>query len=428
MVAICFYFQVHQPQRLRKYTYFDIGHSHDYEDDVTNREIFLKVAHKCYLPATNLFLDLINRYSGVFKIAFSLTGIFIEQCKRYSPETLEAFKRLAATGQVEFLSETYYHSLSFLFSQEEFKQQVAKHHQLITEEFGYNATTFRNTELIYNNELAKVVEDLGYQTILAEGADKILGWRSPNYVYQPQGCSKLKLLLRNYHLTDDIAFRFSEKGWVEYPIYADKYAYWLHALHGQADLINLFMDFETFGEHQWQETGIFDFLLHLPEYVLRHPEYTFTTPKEASHQLHPVASLDVPNFISWADVDRDLTAWRGNNLQEDALESVYALAQDIYALHDPKLLEVWRSLLTSDHFYYMCTKYAADGDVHKYFNPYHNPYEAYINYQNIVSDLTLEVARRKQQLNPAPEIVLKRPSLIAEIWRFIRQKLGVTYG
>ncbi|MDR1057103.1 MAG: glycoside hydrolase family 57 protein [Coxiellaceae bacterium] len=396
MVAICFYFQVHQPKRLRKYTYFDIGHNHYYEDDKVNCEIFQKVANKCYLPTTALLLDLIHKYPGVFKIAFSITGVFIEQCKLYSSETLNAFKQLADTGQVEFLNETYYHSLSFLFSQDEFKRQVAKHRQLIQEEFNCNATTFRNTELIYNNDLAKVVASLGYKTILAEGADKILGWRSPNYIYQPHGCPQLRLLLRNYRLTDDITFRFSEKSWSEYPIYAEKYAYWLHTLHGDADIVNLFMDFETFGEHQWHDTGIFDFLFNLPDYVLRHPDYTFMTPSEASQSIQPIASLNVPHFMSWADVDRDLTAWRGNDLQEDALQAIYGLAGDIYALNDPELLNVWRPLLTSDHFYYMCTKYAADGDVHKYFNPYHNPYEAYINYQNIVSDLALELAARKK--------------------------------
>ncbi len=420
MVAICFYFQVHQPKRLRKYTYFDIGYSHYYEDDVANREIFLKVANKCYLPASTIFLTLINKYPGTFKIAFSLTGVFIEQCKRYSPETLDAFKRLAATGQVEFLNETYYHSLSFLFSQEEFKQQVEQHRKLIKDEFNYEATTFRNTELIYNNDLAKVVASLGYKAILAEGADKILGWRSPNYIYQPEGCPELKLLLRNYRLTDDIAFRFSEKSWSEYPVYADKYAYWLHSLHGQADIINLFMDFETFGEHQWQEAGIFDFLLNLPGYVLRHPEYVFMTPAEASQKLQPVASLDIPNFMSWADVDRDLTAWCGNNLQEDALQAIYSLGKDVYTAQNSDLLNVWRSLLTSDHFYYMCTKYSADGDVHKYFNPYRNPYEAYINYQNIVSDLAAELSLKKQL---PLAIIPKQRGLLANIWKFIRQQV-----
>ena len=420
MTAICFYFQVHQPKRLRKYTYFDIGHNHYYEDDAANREIFLKVANKCYLPASTLFLDLIHKHSGMFKIAFSITGVFIEQCKLYSPETLDVFKRLAATGQVEFLNETYYHSLSYLFSEEEFKHQVAKHRQLIKDEFNYDATTFRNTELIYNNDLAKTVDSLGYKAILAEGAEKILGWRSPNYIYHPLKCPNLKLLLRNFRLTDDIAFRFSEKNWSEYPVYADKYAYWLHSLHGQADLINLFMDFETFGEHQWHETGIFDFLHNLPDYVLRHPEYTFMTPAEASQKLQPVASLDVPDFMSWADVDRDLTAWRGNHLQEDALQAIYGLAKDVYALKDSELFNVWRSLLTSDHFYYMCTKYAADGDVHKYFNPYNSPYEAYINYQNIVSDFASELSRKKQCL----QTVMQQPGLFANIWKLIGHKLG----
>lgn len=423
MTAICFYFQVHQPKRLRKYSYFDIGTNHHYEDDTANREIFLKVAHKCYLPTTKLLLDLIKRYPGVFKIAFSLTGVFIEQCRRYSPATLDAFKRLAATNQVEFLNETYYHSLSFLFSPEEFKQQVILHRQLIQDEFGYDATTFRNTELIYNNELAKVVADLGYQTILAEGADKVLGWRSPNYVYYPQCCPYLKLLLRNYQLTDDIAFRFSERSWSEYPVYAEKYAAWLHALHGKADLINLFMDFETFGEHQWRDSGIFDFLVHLPEYILSYPEYTFMTPCEASKKFQAVAGLDVPGFMSWADVDRDLTAWCGNNLQDDALQAVYSLARDVYALGDPELLKTWRSLLTSDHFYYMCTKYAADGDVHKYFNPYHNPYEAYINYQNIIGDFSLELAHKKKQLQDPPQ----NREAFAKIWQLIGNKIGVAY-
>jgi len=391
MVAICFYFQVHQPKRLRKYTYFDIGNEHFYEDDALNKSIFLKVAEKCYLPTNKLLLELIARYK--LKVAFSISGVFLEQCKRYSPETLDSFKRLAETGNVEFINETYYHSLSFLFSRDEFAKQVKLHHELIQQEFGYTATTFRNTELIYNNDVAKFAENLGYKTILAEGADKILGWRSANFVYQPKDCSQMKLLLRNYRLTDDIAFRFSERSWSEYPVYAEKYAAWLHSLHGYADVVNLFMDFETFGEHQWEETGIFEFLKHLPDYILKHPEYCFMTPAEVSANFHAVAELDVPEFISWADVDRDLSAWRGNPLQEDALAAVYALEQKVYATDDQALLSTWRSLQTSDHFYYMCTKYSADGDVHKYFNPYRNPYEAYINYQNILSDFTLEVTK-----------------------------------
>ena len=394
MTAICLYFQAHQPNRLRKYTYFDIGKNHFYEDEKANREIFLKVANKCYLPTNAVLLNLIKKHKDVFKFSFSLSGVFIEQCKRFSPETLDSFKKLAATGQVEFLNETYYHSLSFLFSREEFKRQVGMHRDLIEKEFGQKATTFRNTELIYNNEVAAFIESLGYSAILAEGADKVLDWRSPNFIYRPKGCEKINLLLRNYRLTDDVAFRFSEKTWSEYPVSADKYASWLHSLHGTADLINLFMDFETFGEHQWHDTGIFSFLEHLPEYILRHPEYDFVTPKEASERFNPVAELDVPNFVSWADVDRDLTAWRGNDLQEDALQGIYKLEENIYRVGDEELIDAWRDLLTSDHFYYMCTKYAADGDVHKYFSPYRNPYEAYINYQNIVSDFALELAKR----------------------------------
>ncbi len=423
MTAICFYFQVHQPKRLRRYSYFDIGNSHYYEDDIANREIFLKVAQKCYIPACNLFLELIHRYPGIFKIAFSLSGVFIEQCRRFKPEILELFRKLVTTGQVELLNETYYHSLSFLFSRDEFRRQVIMHRQLIQDEFGYRATTFRNTELIYNSDLARVVEDLGYDALLAEGADKILNGGSPNYLYGANGCSNIKLLLRNYSLTDDIAFRFSERNWCEYPVRADKYAHWLHSLHGQADLINLFMDFETFGEHQWEASGIFDFLHNLPAYVFKHPEYSFITPREAAKQFCPVAALDVPYFVSWADEDRDLTAWRGNPLQEDALQAVYALAEDIYAVHDPFLTDTWRSLLTSDHFYYMCTKYAADGDVHKYFSPYGSPYEAYINYQNVIADFALVLHERKKQLQATIE-----PRIwLMEFWKTLGKKLGMVY-
>lgn len=401
MVNICMYFQVHQPDRLRKYSYFDVGYSHNYEDDKANKEILLKVANKCYLPTCNLLLHLIDKYKGAFKIAFSLSGIFVEQCRRFSPETLAAFKKLAATGCVEFLNETYYHSLSSLFSPQEFKEQVLLHRAMIKEEFGYTATTFRNTELIFNNNIAKYVEELGYTTILAEGTEKILDWRSPGFVYRPHGCEKLKLLLRNYPLTDDIAFRFSNRGWSEYPLLADKYASWLHSLHGKTDVINLFMDFETFGEHQWEDSGIFAFLEKLPEYVFKHPEYCFATPAEVSNKLDAVAELDVPYPVSWADVERDLTAWYGNDLQKDAMHAAYALEQEVKSLCDPHLLHVWRTLLVSDHFYYMCTKYAADGDVHKYFNPYHSPYDAYINYQNILADFSREVAYKKEALQIA---------------------------
>lgn len=391
MPSVCMYFQVHQPNRLRHYKYFDIGEQHYYEDDKANRDILLKVANKCYLPTNALLLDLLREFNGAFKVAFSLSGVFIDQCKRFCPEILDSFKHLAETGFVEFLDETYYHSLSFLFSHEEFRQQVKKHRDLITQEFGQVPTTFRNTELIYNNAIAKEVENLGYTTILAEGAEKALGWRSANFVHQPVNCEKIKLLMRNYSLTDDVAFRFSNKGWSGYPLYADKYARWLHALDGNAETVNLFMDFETFGEHQWADTGIFEFLRKFPHEVLQHPQFCFMTPSEVSKNIRSAGTVDVHEYMSWADMERDLTAWYGNELQKDALETIYGLESKVKAADNDELTHTWRSLQTSDHFYYMCTKYAADGDVHKYFNPYHNPYDAYINYQNIVSDFAREL-------------------------------------
>ena len=394
MPAICLYFQVHQPNRLRKYSYFDIGNDHTYDDHKNNRDILLKVAGKCYLPTNKILLDLIKEYKGKFKVSFSISGSAIEQFRQFSAETLDSFKRLADTGCVEFLNETYYHSLSFLFSAEEFKEQVQMHKELIEKEFGYKATTFRNTELIYNNKLAKHIEDLGYKTILAEGADKILDWRSPNFVYQPVNCQKIKLFLKNYRLSDDIAFRFSNKSWSEFPLTAGKYAHWVHKNDGNAEVINLFMDYETFGEHQWQDTGIFEFLKELPKQILAHSAFEFITIDEASTKLKPVSKLDIHDFISWADTERDLTAWKGNALQEDALNTLYAMENMVKSLGDKELTNAWRKLQVSDNFYYMCVKYSNDGDVHHYFNPYKNPYDAYIIFQNIMSDFSMELEKR----------------------------------
>jgi alpha-amylase len=392
------YFQVHQPYRLRHYTYFDIGQQHYYHHEGKNREILLKVAEKCYRPTNAILLELIRRYKGAFKVAFSLSGVIIEQFKRYSPETLDSFKRLVDTGHVELLSETYYHSLSCLFSKKEFEEQVLQHKALIKKEFGYTPTTFRNTELIYKNELATWVADLGYNTILAEGAEKVLGWRSANFVYRPPNENRIKLLLRNYSLSDDISFRFSEKSWSDYPLNADKFAHWLHSNAHHASIINLFMDYETFGEHQWADTGIFEFLRYLPECVFKHPDFKFIMPCEAHHLLEPVDTLDVHHPLSWADVDRDLSAWYENPLQKDALNAVYGLEPLVKELKDPDMISTWRSLTTSDHFYYMCTKFSADGDVHKYFSAYDNPYDAYINFQNIISDFSLELKKKKENM------------------------------
>eukprot|EP01047_Picozoa_sp_COSAG01_P000198 COSAG01_NODE_3_length_63519_cov_1591.007663_16_plen_403_part_00 len=394
MVSVVFYFQVHQPFRLRPYNFFDIGQEHQYFDEEKNRDILLKVAHKCYLPTNKLLLSMIKRHQGRFKISYALTGTVIEQFKLYAPEVLDSFKALVDTGCVELLSETFYHSLSFLYSKSEFIDQVHAHRELMRQTFNYEPETFRNTELIYNNALAKTVSDLGFSTILAEGADKVMGWRSPNFVYNPKDCPKLTLLTKNYRLSDDIAFRFSNKAWKGYPLTADKFSNWAHQIAGNGKLLNLFMDYETFGEHQWEDTGIFKFLDALPEAIFQHDDYQFLMPKEVKHHYDADAELDVHDFISWADEERDLSAWRSNPLQHHAFQRVYAMEQAVMASRDLKLIHQWRLLQTSDHFYYMCTKFDSDGDVHKYFNPYSSPYDAYINFQNIVSDFERVVQKQ----------------------------------
>ena len=389
MSAICFYFQVHQPYRLRHYTFFDIGANSWYEDEHANCGILLKVARKCYLPMNALLLKLIRRHEGQFKVSFSISGTALDQFETYAPEVIQSYRELVATGCVELLSETYNHSLSFLYSPDEFREQVRLHDDRIEELFGVRPTSFRNTELIYNNALAHAVEEMGYKAILAEGADHVLGWRSPNFVYKPSGCESLRLLLKNYRLSDDIAFRFSNHDWPEFPLTAEKFASWAQAAGAAGDIINLFMDYETFGEHQWESTGIFQFMEALPGVLLSLPGFSFVTPTEAAAMFQPVASLDVHNFMSWADAERDLTAWLGNDMQQDAITAVYRLEEKVKASRNEDLLRTWRRLQTSDHFYYMCTKWFADGDVHSYFNPYGTPYDAYINYMNVLADFGL---------------------------------------
>ena len=378
------YFQVHQPHRLDKYSFFDLGTEKSYFSDQRNREIFERVARKCYYPTNTLIENLIRRSGERFKVSFSITGTFIDQCLAYDPGVLESFQNLVDTGCVDILDETYYHSLAYLISKGEFKEQVAQHRELIWDHFAYKPTVFRNTEAMYNNELATNIEAMGYDGILAEGWDNYLGWKSANHVYTPKGCSHLKLLMRNYKLSDDISFRFSTQDWNEYPLTADKYANWLSQNQGQ--IINLFMDYETFGEHQWEETGIFKFLEHLPLEVARHPHLDFMTTKEVVETYPSVGEIDVHNFSSWADVDRDLTAWLGNEMQQDAFNKIKDLEGVVKASGDERLLITWRKLQTSDHFYYMCTKWFADGDIHKYFNSYANPYDAFMNFMNVLAD------------------------------------------
>ena len=381
MTSLCFYFQVHQPLRLNKFTVFT--QNAPYFDDNRNKHYFERIARKCYLPTNKVLLDLIDQYGKDFKIAFSLTGIFVEQCKKFAPQVLDSFKELSKTKSVEFLNETYYHSLAALFSMDEFKSQIELHKAMIKDNFKQNPKVFRNTEAMYSNQIAKAVEDMGYKGIITEGYESILGWRSANYLYKPKDCKSISALLRNYKLSDDIGFRFSAKWWEEYPLTADKYASWLSASEG--DCINLFIDYETFGEHQWEDTGIFEFLKHLPDEVLKYKNLNFKTPSEVVKSYKPVGVIDVPFILSWADVQRDTSAWLENDMQRLAFEQMSKLENMVKK--NQELLHTWRLLQTSDHFYYMCTKWWADGDVHKYFNPYNSPYDAFINYMNILQDI-----------------------------------------
>lgn len=391
--SVCFYFQVHQPDRLRQFRFFDIGNDFHYFDDFANRTILRRVASRCYLPANNMLLEMIRRNDGRFKVAFSISGVAIEQFEKYAPEVIDSFKELAATGCVEFLAETYSHSLASLASDSEFKDQVRKHDELISSLFGVKPSVFRNTELIYSDEIGAKVAGMGYKVMLSEGAKHILGWKSPNFVYTNAVNPRLKLLLRNFSLSDDIAFRFSDSGWSNWPLTADSYAGWLAEALKDGDIVNLFMDYETFGEHQKESSGIFDFMKALPQEAMKRG-IGFCTPSEAAERYQPVAPLHVAFPISWADEERDTSAWLGNELQEEAFNKVYALEKDVLAAGDEKLLRTYRMLQESDHFYYMCTKFFSDGSVHSYFNPYDTPYEAFINFMNVLSDFEIRVKEK----------------------------------
>lgn len=380
---------------MKKYRVFDIGRDTEYfnadgETDLNNRRIMEKVAKKSYVPATSLLISLLKRHPEM-RVSFSFSGIALEQFERYTPGVIDLFRELISTGQVEVLGETFYHSLAFFYSVPEFERQVTKHRDIVQRLFGVRPRVFRNTELSYRNDLAHWADRHGYEAILAEGWDPILGWRSPNYVYRPVGAQKTKLLLKNYKLSDDVAFRFSSREWTEWPLTADKFGQWLAEAEG--DTVNLFMDYETFGEHQWEDTGIFDFLEHLPQEVAKNAGIQFMTPSEVAQQYETKDDIDMPSIVTWADTDRDLTAWVGNPMQKAAIEAVYALEEPVMLKNDGRLLEDWRKMQTSDHFYYMCTKYANDGDVHSYFSPYESPYDAYIAYMNALSDLKLRVGK-----------------------------------
>jgi len=388
MPDVVFYFQVHQPDRLRAYSVFSNTKNEEYFDEELNRQVCQKVAENCYLPANRMMLDLIKKHKGKFRVAYSISGVALDQFKKYTPDVLASFRNLARTGCVEFLGETYYHSLSFLYNKEEFYQQVKMHEEKMVEYFDYQPNVFRNTELIYQNELADFLENIGYSGVLTEGAEKILDWRSPDYLYSSNNKSnKIKILLKNFKLSDDIAFRFSNTSWSEWPLTADKYASWISNMNEQAQVINLFMDYETFGEHQWADTGIFDFLYHLPAKILESKDNGFVLPSEAIAKYKAVGQIDVSQPISWADIERDISAWTGNRMQQKAANLLYSLTEQIKQTADHELVADWRSLTTSDHFYYMSTKFWSDGDVHKYFSPYPSPYDAFISYMNVLDNI-----------------------------------------
>ena len=391
MKTVCLYFQVHQPWRLKVYRFFNIGKDHNYLDDFTNRAIMQKVARQCYLPMNALLLKLIKENKGAFKCSFSITGSAVEQFRAYAPEVLDSFRALAETGCVEFLAETYSHSLAALSSKEDFVEQVKLHSKMIKEEFGKKPVAFRNTELIYSDAIGEMVSELGFKTILAEGAKHVMGWKSPNFIYTNSIDNRLRVLLRNYKLSDDIAFRFSNQGWDQYPLTAEKFAQWVSEENGE--VINLFMDYETFGEHQKATTGIFDFVKALPKAILKQPEVCFATVSEAAKAYQPVGVLHCPHVMSWADEERDVTAWLGNELQNEAFSKLYALKDKVKSLKNADFEYVWNFMQTSDHFYYMATKWLSDGDVHSYFNPYGSSYEAFINYMNVLSDFEIEVEK-----------------------------------
>ncbi|MBQ3352058.1 glycoside hydrolase family 57 protein [Candidatus Saccharibacteria bacterium] len=405
MRAICLYFHMHQPWRYRRYSIFDVAHNHnywyekDYYDKQNNERIFRKVAQKSYYPMLELLEQNLRKFPN-FKFSLSITGVWLEQAEEWEPELITKLQQLVASGRVEIVGETYYHSLAFFYNRDEFQAQVKKHSDKIAELFGVRPMVFRNTEFAYNDEVGRWADQMGYTAVLAEGWDKILGWRSPNHVYKVAGGERTRLLLKNYRLSDDIAFRFSDKNWREWPLTVPKFQSWLNedALNG--NLINLFMDFETFGENIWEDTGIFDFMNELISSWLSEFDNRFVTVSEAAGLEQPVDAVSMPETVTWADTERDLSAWLGNEMQREAENNLYAMYNAVMASRDADLIDDWRRLTTSDHPYYMCTKYWNDGDVHAYFSPFDSPYDAFMYYMNVIRDFEWRIENlREQQKN-----------------------------
>jgi alpha-amylase len=390
--GIVLYLHVHQPWRVRQYSVFDTAVNHDYFDEASpdtdrnNERVLRKVADKSYRPMNAVLEKLLAAHPD-FRVTLSITGTFIDQAEQWAPDVIESFQRLVATGRVEIVSETYYHSLAFFYSRKEFERQVEQHRKKIRDLFGVETSVFRNTELAYNNDLAQWADAYGFKGILAEGWDPVLEWRSPNHIYRPPNTDSIRLLLKNYRLSDDLAFRFSDKAWSEWPLTAETYSKWANDSIADSPLVNLFMDYETFGEHQWHDTGIFEFFENFVGQWLSHPGNTFYTASEAIATHQPAGEISMPSTVTWADAERDLTAWLGNSMQQEALRHLYALEDGIVRSGDVQLLADWRQLQTSDHVYYMCTKWFSDGDVHAYFSPYDSPYDAFLYFMNALRDV-----------------------------------------
>ena len=414
MKQVCLFFQVHQPFRHRRYRFFDIGNDHYYYDDYTNETIMRKIAEKSYLPTNEILLKLVDKLEGKFKVAFSITGVALEQFALYAPEVIKSFQKLAKTGCVEFLAETYSHSLASLTDKDIFEKQVKLHEQKIIELFGQKPRVFRNTEMIYSDEIGDQIAKMGYKAILTEGAKHVLGWKSSNFVYANAINPRLKVLMRNFKLSDDISFRFSNTNWDEFPLTAEIFVGWLDDIEPKDEVINLFLSYESFGERQPKESGIFDFLEKLPQAIIKNKNLKFATPTEVVEELQPVSVISVPHPISWADEERDLTAWLGNKMQKEAFDKLYELKQKVDKCSDAAVIKDWNYLQVSDHFYYMSTKQFSVGEVHSSFNPFDSPYEAFINYMNILSDF-------KNRLNLVfPEDVTENE--VAELHKIIDKK------
>jgi|WetSurMetagenome_2_1015567.scaffolds.fasta_scaffold40684_2 alpha-amylase len=420
MRTICLYFQIHQPLRLKRYRFFNIGNDHYYYDDYMNESIMSRVAERSYLPANKVIRQIIREYGSQFKVAFSISGIALDQMELYTPEVIESFQKMTKTGSVEFLAETYSHSLVAMKNKDEFIRQIREHRERIKNLFGQEPRVFRNTELIYSDQIGADVAEMGFSAMLTEGAKHVLGWKSPNYVYCNAINPRLKVLLRNFRMSDDIAFRFSNHAWSEFPLTAEKFVAWLKKLDKKEETVNVFIDYETFGEHQWMESGIFDFLKALPGAIYKSTNFIFSTPGEIADNLQPISTISVPSPISWADEERDVTAWLGNELQIDAFNRLYQLTERVDRCDDEKIRKDWKYLQASDHFYYMSTKFFTDGGYQAYFNPYESPYEAYINYMNVLSDFSIRLnalvpeSTQDQEISNLSQLISEKDILISK--------------